>query len=196
MTRKRSLVRVQYRPHSLKEKRTINNINLRVNAEIRCKEVRVINGEGQQLGIMSVKDALAAAVKEELDLVEVNPNSEPPVCRILGFGLYKYQQTTKEHDAKKKQHVVKVKEIKIRPQIEEHDYQVKLGSALNFLEKGNKVKMTLVFKGRELAHKEIGEGVLKKFCNEVIESKLGVMESEGKMIGRSITLVLAPTRLH
>ena len=115
---------------------------------------------------------------------------------MLDFGKYKYQQTKKEHDAKKKQHVVKVKEIKIRPQIEEHDYNVKLDSALNFLEKGNKVKMTLVFKGRELAHKEIGEAVLKKFCNEVVDSKLGAMESEGKMIGRSITLVLAPTKLH
>ena len=100
---------------------------------------------------------------------------------MLDFGKYKYQQTKKEHDAKKKQHVVKVKEIKIRPQIEEHDYNVKLDSALNFLEKGNKVKMTLVFKGRELAHKEIGEAVLKKFCNEVVDSKLGAMESEGKI---------------
>ena len=196
MTRKRSLVRVQYRPCSLKEKRTINNINLRINAEIRCKEVRVIGGDAQQLGVMSVKDALAAAEKEGLDLVEVNPHSVPPVCRMLDFGKYKYKQTKKERDAKKKQHVVKVKEIKIRPQIEEHDYHVKLDSALSFLEKGNKVKMTLVFKGRELAHKEIGEAVLKKFCNDVVDSKLGAMESEGKMIGRSITLVLAPTKLH
>ena len=141
-------------------------------------------------------EALALAEKDLLDLAEVNPNSVPPVCRILDYGKYKYKQTKKEKEAKKKQHVVKVKEVKLRPQIEEHDYNVKLDNSKKFLEKGNKVKLTLVFRGREMAHKEIGEAVLKKFCGEIIESKLGAIEAEAKFFRKAMTLVMSPLKTH
>jgi translation initiation factor IF-3 len=114
----------------------------------------------------------------------------------MDYGRFKYKQTKKEKEAKKKQHVVKVKEVKIRPQIEEHDYKVKLDNSKKFLEKGNKVKLTLLFRGREMAHKEIGEALLKKFCGEILESKLGAVEAEAKLFGKAITLVMSPLKIH
>jgi translation initiation factor IF-3 len=144
--------------------------------------------------VISRDDAIRIAESKILDLVEVQPTSVPPVCRIMDYGKFRYKQTKKEKEAKKKQHVVKVKEIKLRPQIEEHDYLVKLDSVKKFLAKGNKVKLTLVFRGREMAHKEIGEEVLKRFCTDIIESKLGAVESEAKMIGKTVLVVLGPLK--
>jgi translation initiation factor IF-3 len=167
-----------------------------MNREISAKEVRLISADGNQLGVVPISEAIALAEKDQLDLAEVNPNSVPPVCRIMDYGKFKYKQTKKEKEAKKKQHVVKVKEVKIRPQIEEHDYKVKLDSSKKFLEKGNKVKLTLLFRGREMAHKEIGEAVLKKFYGELLESKLGVIEAEAKLFGKAITVVMGPLRTH
>jgi len=115
---------------------------------------------------------------------------------VDGLRQYKYRQTKKEKEAKKKQHVVKIKEIKLRPQIEDHDYIVKLDHAKEFLEKGFKVKITLIFRGRELAHKEIGEAVLKRFCTDILESKLGAIESNVKRMGRNMTMVIAPAKSH
>lgn len=156
----------------------------------------MIGYEGQQLGIVPIEEALRLAEEETFDLVEVSANATPPVCRILDYGKYKYKLTKKEKEAKKKQHVIKVKEVKLRPAIDEHDYLVKLDSAKKFLEKANKVKLTMMFRGRELAHKEIGEGILVKFCQEITSASLGSLESEPKMIGRAITVVIAPSKTH
>ncbi|MBN2144256.1 MAG: translation initiation factor IF-3 [Candidatus Aureabacteria bacterium] len=172
----------------------MSNLKFRINREIPAKEIRVIADDGQQLGIISRDEAIRLAESKLLDLVEVNPTSVPPVCRIMDYGKFRYKQTKKEKEAKKKQHVVKVKEIKLRPQIEEHDYLVKLESAKKFLTKGNKVKVTLVYRGRELAHKEIGEEVHKKFCADIVETKLGAIESEAKMIGRTVLVVIGPLK--
>lgn len=143
-----------------------------------------------------MQDAIISAEKENLDLVEVGPNASPPVCRILDFGKFKYRQTKKEKEAKKKQHVVKVKEIKLRPRIDPHDFTIKLDSAKKFLAKGCKVKLTLVFRGREMSHKEIGESIFIKFTEEIVDQKLGLIESEVKKMGKTETLVIAPFKAH
>ncbi|OVE73688.1 translation initiation factor IF-3 [bacterium B13(2017)] len=174
--------------------KNISNQKLRINREIRSAEVRLIGDDGKQLGIIPTKKAIELAQNEDQDLVEVNPNATPSVCRVMDYGKYKYRQTKKEKEAKKRQHVIKVKEIKLRPAIDEHDCNVKLENAKKFLEKGNKVKLTLMFRGRELAHKEIGEAVLKRFCESLVESKFGAIESNVKRIGRNMTMVVAPLK--
>lgn len=126
----------------------------------------------------------------------MGPNASPPVCRILDYGKFKYRQTKKEKEAKKKQHVVKVKEIKLRPRIDPHDFTIKLDSAKKFLAKGCKVKLTLVFRGREMSHKEIGESIFIKFTEEIVDQKLGLIESEVKKMGKTETLVIAPLKVH
>src|SRR4030066_788080 len=140
--------------------------DVRINREIRAKEVRVIDPEGKQLGVLPMSEALRLAVNYELDLVEVSSKSEPPVCRIMDYGKFKYQQSKKAHDAKKKQDVVHLKEVKLRPKTEEHDFQFKLKHIERFLKEGNKTKATIVFRGRELAHLDFGRKLLGRITEE------------------------------
>ena len=164
--------------------------DVRINREIRAKEVRVIDPEGKQLGILAVFEALRLATNFELDLVEVSPKSEPPVCRIMDYGKFKYQQSKKAHDAKKKQAVVHLKEVKMRPKTEEHDFQFKLRHIERFLKEGNKTKVTVVFRGRELAHPDLGRNMLSRITEEAKE--WGKVEQGPKFEGRNFIMVLTP----
>jgi translation initiation factor IF-3 len=164
--------------------------DVRINREIRAREVRVIDPEGKQLGILAVSEALRLATNFELDLVEVSSKSEPPVCRIMDYGKFKYQQSKKAHDAKKKQAVVHLKEVKMRPKTEEHDFQFKLRHIERFLKEGNKTKVTVVFRGRELAHPDLGRNMLNRITEEAKE--WGKVEQGPKFEGRNFIMVLAP----
>jgi translation initiation factor IF-3 len=152
--------------------------------------VRVIDPEGKQLGILPLVEALRAAANVELDLVEVSPKAEPPVCRIMDYGKFKYQQQKKTHDAKKKQAVVHLKEVKMRPKTEEHDYQFKVRHIERFLKEGNKTKVTIVFRGRELAHPEMGRNMLARIIEEAKE--WAKVEQDPKFEGRNCIMILAP----
>ncbi len=163
---------------------------MRVNEEIRVRDARVIDSNGQQLGVMLVKEALRTAAEQGLDLVEVAPQARPPVCRIMDYGKYKYEQSKRERDARKKQRVINVKELKIRPGIEEHDFQVKVRNARRFLTDGDKIKLTLMFRGRQITHASLGRNVCLKFYQE-LESQ-AVMEREPKVEGRNMIMILAP----
>jgi len=142
---------------------------IRVNGGIRAPEVRLIGAAGEQLGVVSSRHALELAQQNELDLVEVAPSAAPPVCRIMNFSKYKYDQEKKEREVKKHQKQGHLKEIRVKPNIEEHDYQVKLRQLITFLKKKDKVKLNLIFRGRELAHQDIGRRVLDKFINDMQE---------------------------
>ena len=161
----------------------------RINEEIRAREVRVVSADNDQLGIMSVRDALAMAEEQHLDLVEVAPNGKPPVCRIMNYGKYRYEQQKREKEAKKKQKTFTLKEVKLRPHIEDHDFYVKLKNAAKFLGDGNKVKVTIMFRGRELSHPELGLNVLTRFASELTDQ--AVVEKEAKLEGRNMTMILA-----
>ena len=161
----------------------------RINEEIRAREVRVVSADNDQLGIMSVRDALAMAEEQHLDLVEVAPNGKPPVCRIMNYGKYRYDQQKREKEAKKKQKTFTLKEVKLRPHIEDHDFYVKLKNAAKFLGDGNKVKVTIMFRGRELSHPELGLNVLTRFAGELTDQ--AVVEKEAKLEGRNMTMILA-----
>jgi translation initiation factor IF-3 len=162
----------------------------RINEEIRAREVHLIDKDGQNLGNVPIADALAKAQEAGLDLVEISPNATPPVCKLLDYGKYKYQEQKKQAEARKKQKVVEVKEIKFRPMIDDHDYQVKMRSMQRFFEEGDKVKITLRFRGREMAHQELGVQLL----NRVKDDTLGIakVESEPRVEGRQMVMVLAP----
>ena len=164
--------------------------DVRINREIRAREVRVIDPEGKQLGILPLAEALRAALNSELDLVEVSPKSEPPVCRIMDYGKFKYQQSKKAHDARKKQTIVHLKEVKLRPKTEEHDLQFKLKHIERFLKEGNKTKVTIVFRGREMAHPDLGRAMLGKITEGAKE--WGKVEQEPKFEGRNFVMVLGP----
>ncbi len=159
---------------------------------IRAGEVRVISDDGEQLGIMDINSALGAAEEQGLDLVEVSPNAQPPVCRIMDYGKYKYQQSKRAAEAKKKQVRVEVKEVKLRPKTEEHDYQFKLKNARRFLESSNKVKVTIMFRGREVTHPEFGRRILERVGKDVED--LGQIESHPNMTGRFMSMVIGPVK--
>lgn len=163
---------------------------MRVNEDIRTKEVRVVGSDGSQLGIMLVKDALKLAFDEKLDLVEVAPTARPPVCRIMDYGRHKYEQSKRDKEAKKKQKLVTVKEVKIRPNIEEHDFVVKLKNVQRFIADGDKVKATVVFRGREITHAEQGKQVLLRLAQAVADTV--IIEREPKLEGRNMIMILAP----
>lgn len=165
-------------------------MNLRINRRIRAQRVRVIDADGNQAGVMAIRDAQALADRHSMDLVEISPNAEPPVCKIIDYGKYRYDQTKKEKESKKAQHQVKVKEIKLKPNIDEHDFQTKLKSARVFLEKGNKVKVSCFFRGREMAYPELGAKVIKRLCQELED--IGQVESPQKQMGRSIICIMTP----
>lgn len=152
--------------------------------------MRVTSASGEQLGIMATRDALRMAEEQHLDLVEVAPKAKPPVCRIMDFGKYRYEQQKREKEAKKKQKIVTIKEVKLRPNIEQHDFDVKLKNALRFLEEGNKVKVTIMFRGRELSHPELGREVLDRVSEQLKE--LVSIERDAKLEGKNMTMILAP----
>ncbi len=157
---------------------------------IRVPEVRVIGQEGDQLGIVPTADALQLAEEQGLDLVEVAPNEKPPVCRIMDFGKYKYQQSKRLQQAKKKQKVILVKEIKLRPKTEEHDYHFKSQHVRRFLQDGHKAKVTIVFRGREMAHTELGRRILDRMAIELED--VCTIEQNPKQEGRNLAMVLSP----
>jgi translation initiation factor IF-3 len=169
---------------------TISKETLRINDEIRVREVRVTSATGEQLGIMTTQEALRQAEEQHLDLVEVAPKAKPPVCRIMDFGRYRYEQQKRDKEAKKKQKVVTIKEVKLRPNIEDHDFNVKLKNALRFLEEGNKVKVTIMFRGRELSHQDLGRAVLQKVAVELKD--LVIIERDAKLEGKNMIMILAP----
>jgi len=152
--------------------------------------VRLIDPEGNQLGIVSIEEALAKANDFALDVVEVSPKADPPVCKIMDYGKYKYLQTKKTHGAKKKQASGQLKEVKMRPKTEEHDLQVKLRNVERFLKAGHKTKISIVFRGRELSHKDLGERMMERIIGEAKE--WGVVEHPPKFEGRSMVVILAP----
>lgn len=161
-----------------------------MNREIRTNEVRLIGGDGEQLGVISLQAALDAAAESRLDLVELQPNAEPPVCRLMDYGKYLYQQKKKQVEAKKKQRQVQVKELKFRPGTEDGDYQVKLRNLLRFLEHGDKVKITIRFRGREMAHQELGMSMMKRLTGDL--TQVAVIEQHPKMEGRQMVMVVSP----
>lgn len=163
---------------------------IRVNEKIRVSQVRVIGPQGEQLGIVSLQKALDTASQYELDLVEVAPNAVPPVCRILDFSKYKYEEEKKERQSKKHQHQTHLKEIRVKPNIEEHDYQVKLKKLVGFLKKKDKVKVSLFFRGRELSHQEIGRKVMDRFVAESTEH--AVVEKPPILEGKTISMIIGP----
>lgn len=162
----------------------------RVNRQIRFSPLRVIGADGSQLGIMDVDTALSRAQELGLDLVEVAPLARPPVVRIMDFGKYKFEQAKMARQAKKKQHVIELKEVKFRPGIDEHDFQTKVRHAREFLGEGNKVKVTLMFRGRQIAHPELGRKVVVRVAQDLVD--VGKIESDPKFEGKSMTMILAP----
>ncbi|MDQ7052126.1 MAG: translation initiation factor IF-3 [candidate division KSB1 bacterium] len=164
------------------------NDQTRINDQIRSSTVRVVSEDGQQLGIMPITQALQIAENKGLDLVEVAPNANPPVCRIMDYGKYKYEQSKKEKSHKKKQAATQVKEIRLRPKIEEHDYEFKLKHARKFLEGGHKVKATVLFRGREMAHQEFGHALIKRFIQDLED--VAKVAREPTMEGRQIVVYL------
>ena len=163
---------------------------MRVNNEIRVPKVRVITHTGEQLGILSIHEAMQKAQEAGLDLVEIVPTAVPPVCKIIDYGKFRYDQTKREKESKKSQHQVKVKELKFSPNISEHDLEVKMRQAKDFLEKGNKVKFSCQFRGREMMHQDLGHKIFEKMLQELEE--VAVIESAPKMFGRMLTANLAP----
>lgn len=164
----------------------------RINEAIRAENVRLVGPEGEQLGIKSRKEALEIADEHGLDLVEVAANADPPVCRVLDYGKYKYELEQKAKQAKKHQSTIVVKEIKFRPKIGEHDYMTKKGHVERFLRKKDKVKVTIMFRGREVVHPKKGEELLRRLAEDVVE--LGVIESEPNLDGRNMVMVLGPIK--
>ena len=162
----------------------------RINEEIRVREVRLVSDDGEQLGIVPIRDALGIAQEKGLDLVEVAPSAQPPVCRLMDYGKFKFEQNKREKEARKKQKIISIKEVKMRPNIEEHDFQVKAKNARKFLSGGDKVKLTIMFRGREITHPELGEKLSLKFVGELTD--ISSVEKPPKVEGRNMVTVLIP----
>ena len=162
---------------------------LPINGQIREKEVQLIGANGEKLGVMSTRDALEKAEEENLDLVLVSPNAKPAVCKIMNYGKYKFEQSKKEKEAKKKQKIFEIKEIRITPNIEQHDFEFKLKNAQKFIEDGNKVKITVRFRGREMNYLKLGEQVLNKFIEELAE--ISTVEKKPLLEGKNMFIILA-----
>ena len=163
---------------------------LQINEGIRAKEVRLIGADGEQIGIVSINEALDAAREADLDLVNIAPNAKPPVCKVIDYGKYRYEAIKREKEAKKKQKVINVKELRLSPNIDTHDLEVKANKANNFLKKGDRVKVTVRFRGRELGHTSIGKDVLNDFAD--LTSENGIIDKKPTMEGRSMVMFLAP----
>lgn len=163
-----------------------------INEQIRDKEVRLIGSQGEQIGIVPIKEAQLKAKEEGLDLVKIAPQAKPPVCKIIDFGKFRYEQLKREKDAKKKQNIISIKEVRLSPNIEKHDIDTKMRQATKFLSKGDKVKVAVRFRGRELAHTNIGRTILLDFAKNLEE--LADIEKHPKMEGRSMTMFLTPKK--
>ncbi|MEM7498546.1 MAG: translation initiation factor IF-3 [Pseudomonadota bacterium] len=164
----------------------------RVNRAIRVPQIRLIDENGDNVGVVRPEEAVSMAEEVGLDLVEISPNASPPVCKIMDFGKFKYETQKKAAEARKKQKVIEVKEVKFRPNIDTHDYDVKMRSVTKFLGEGDKVKVTLRFRGREMAHQELGRDLLHRVADDIVE--LGKVESMPKLEGRQMTMVIAPQK--
>jgi translation initiation factor IF-3 len=164
----------------------------RINGEITAPEVRLVGVDAEQLGIVKLHEALRMAEEVDLDLVEIAPTAQPPVCRLMDYGKFKYQESKKQHEAKLKQKQVQIKEVKFRPGTDEGDYQIKLRNLIKFLEEGDKTKITLRFRGREMAHQEIGMAQLRRVEADLAE--YAVVEQFPKMEGRQLVMMLAPKK--
>lgn len=164
--------------------------DFRINDEIRAREVRLVDQDGAQLGIVSIRDALRLAEEKQLDLVEVAPGAKPPVCRIMDFGKYRYEQSKREKEARKKQRVVNIKEVKLRPNIEDHDFLVKVRNTERFLKDGDKVKVSIMFRGREIVHTQLGQKLLVKLAGEI--GDLALVERQPRLEGKNLIMILTP----
>lgn len=169
---------------------TISNKEMQINEEIRDKEIRVITDSGEQLGIMSAKEAFKIAVERNLDLVKIAPQATPPVCKIMDYGKYRFEQAKREKEAKKNQRVIEIKEIRLSLNIDTHDFETKVGHAMRFLSSGNKVKVSIRFRGREMAHPESGLDIMKRFADSCAEK--GTVEKPAKLEGRSMLMFISP----
>jgi len=169
-----------------------NDDGTRINEQIRVPKIRLVDENGEMVGVVTVQEGLRRAVEAGLDLVEVSPGAEPPVCKILNYSKYKYELQKKANEARKKQKVIEIKEIKIRPTIEDHDYEVKLRAAKKFLENEDKVKVTLRLRGREMAHVDLALQVLTRFKGDLVE--LAKVEQEPKMEGKQAIMMLVPAK--
>lgn len=169
-----------------------NDDEVLINENIKAKQVRLIDANNETRGIVSIQEALAIAEEEGLDLIEISPQAVPPVCKVLDFGKYRYEQQKRKNEAKKNQKIVEIKELKVRPAIESHDYEVKVKQAKKFLEQGNKVKFTMRFKGRELSANDMGKQILAQFIEDL--SDISKIDSEMKLEGRQMTMILAPQK--
>ncbi len=177
------------RPHSAPPTR---DTGPRVNDRIRSPEIRLIGAEGQNIGVVTPEQAMIHAEEAGLDLVEISPNADPPVCKIMDFGKFKYEQQKKESEARKNQKIIEIKEIKFRPNTDTHDYDVKMRSVQKFLEGGDKVKITLRFRGREMAHLELGRRLLERVAEDVTE--YGKIEAIPKLEGRQMIMMINPAK--
>ncbi|WP_327442509.1 translation initiation factor IF-3 [Tropicibacter naphthalenivorans] len=175
------------RPHNAPPQR---DTGPRVNDRIRANEIRLIGAEGENVGVVTPARAMELAERAGLDLVEISPNATPPVCKIMDFGKFKYEQQKRESEARKKQKIIEVKEVKFRPGTDVHDYQVKMRNVLKFLENGDKVKVTLRFRGREMAHQDLGRDLLQRVSEDVKE--IGKVENMPKMEGRQMVMMIGP----
>uniref|UniRef100_UPI001C40903F translation initiation factor IF-3 n=1 Tax=Roseicitreum antarcticum TaxID=564137 RepID=UPI001C40903F len=175
------------RPHNAPPSR---DTGPRVNERIRAPEIRLIGAEGENLGVVTPEHAMSLAEQAGLDLVEISPNAAPPVCKIMDFGKYKYEQQKREAEARKNQHVIEVKEVKFRPGTDVHDYDVKMRNVMRFLEGGDKVKVTLRFRGREMAHQQLGLELLNRVADDVGEQ--GKVENMPRMEGRQMVMMIGP----
>ncbi len=164
----------------------------RINDRIRGTEVRLIGAEGENVGVVTPERALAMAEEAGLDLVEISPNAVPPVCKIMDFGKFKYETQKKEAEARKKQKIIEIKEVKFRPNTDIHDYEVKMRSVFKFLENGDKVKITLRFRGREMAHQDLGRALLERVADDVQE--VGKIENMPRLEGRQMVMMIGPTK--
>ena len=168
----------------------ISKVMHQLNEEINDREIRLIGEEGEQLGIMSADEALNIADERGLDLVKISPQAVPPVCKLMNYGKFRFEQSKREKEAKKNQHVVEVKEVRMSPNIDTNDFNVKLKNAQKFLKDGNRVKVTVRFRGREMAHTSIGEVLLKQFGEQCLE--VATVEKNPKLDGRNMTMFLSP----
>ena len=168
----------------------INNKGHQINEDIRDREVRLIGEEGEQLGVMAIKDALTLAEERNLDLVKIAPQATPPVCRIMDYGKFRFEQSKKEKEARKNHHVVETKEIRLSAVIDVHDYDFKLRNAIRFLNDGNKIKVSIRFRGRQMAHTELGQQMLLKFAESC--SEVATVERPPKLDGRQMLMFMAP----
>ena len=168
----------------------ISSVTYQINEDIIDKEVRLIGEDGAQLGIMPSSEALRIAIEKELDLVKIAPASNPPVCKVMDYGKYRFEQAKRDKEARRNQHIVEVKEIRMSPSIGANDFAVKLGHGQRFLDEGNRLKVTIRFRGREMAHTDIGEGLLKRFAEGC--SEVGSVDKNPKLEGRHMSMFLTP----